>query len=75
VLEGDEVDRFLDESLAFVARAREVVASSLAENADVTMQDLLARADAELGPFTSMPNELGATLRGLLAELGREPRA
>ncbi|MBA2358823.1 MAG: MBL fold metallo-hydrolase [Actinobacteria bacterium] len=75
VLEGEDVVRFLDDSLAFVERAREVVASALAKDPDVTMKDLLARADHELGPFTSMPNELGATLRGVLSELGREPRA
>jgi glyoxylase-like metal-dependent hydrolase (beta-lactamase superfamily II) len=71
VIEGDEVGRFLDDSLAFIERAREVVAA----DPDLTLAQLVERGDAELGPFTSMPNELGATLRGVLIESGREPRA
>jgi hypothetical protein len=73
VLEGQEVERFLQASLAFVERAREVVASALAADPDVAIKELLAHGDRELGPFTSMPNELAATLRGVLRELGREP--
>ena len=30
--------------------------------------------DAELGPFSSMPNELAATVRGVLNEQGVEAR-
>jgi glyoxylase-like metal-dependent hydrolase (beta-lactamase superfamily II) len=74
VLEGEEVERFLDESLAFLTQARAVVETALEQDTDVTLRDLLDRGDAELGPFTSMPNELAATLRGVLHELGREPR-
>jgi glyoxylase-like metal-dependent hydrolase (beta-lactamase superfamily II) len=70
VIEGAEVGRFLEDSLVFVERARGVVASG----EELPLAELLARADAELGPFTSMPNELAATLRGVLAESGREPR-
>jgi glyoxylase-like metal-dependent hydrolase (beta-lactamase superfamily II) len=72
-LEGDEVRRFLDDSLAFVERARRIVTDAQAESAGMPLRDLLARADAELGPFTSMPNELAATLRGVLRERGQEP--
>jgi glyoxylase-like metal-dependent hydrolase (beta-lactamase superfamily II) len=68
VIEGDAVPRFLDETIAFVERTREVVAG----NGDLPLKELLARADAELGPFTSMPNELGATLKAALEEAGRE---
>jgi hypothetical protein len=75
VIAGAAVDRFLDESLAFVARARRLVEDTLAEAPEIAMRELLARADEELGPFSSMPNELGATLRGLLLEAGVEPRA
>lgn len=75
VIEGDAVGRFLDDSLSFVARARRLVGDALADSPGITMRELLARADTELGPFTSMPNELGATLRGLLLEAGVEPRA
>lgn len=71
VIEGDEVGRFLDESLSFVERARAFVAAS----PDVPLAELLAGADAELGPFTSMANELAATLRGVLLEQGRTPFA
>ena len=71
VIRGDDVGRFLDESLAFVARAREFVSSS----PDMPLAELLAGADAELGPFTSMSNELAATLRSVLLEQGRTPLA
>jgi glyoxylase-like metal-dependent hydrolase (beta-lactamase superfamily II) len=70
VIEGGAVARFLDESLAFLNRARGLVA----EAPDLPLAELLALADARLGPFSSMPNELAATLRGVLHELGREPR-
>jgi glyoxylase-like metal-dependent hydrolase (beta-lactamase superfamily II) len=71
VIEGEDVGRFLDETIAFVGRARRVVA----QNHDLPLRELLARGDAELGPFTSMPNELAATLRAALQEAGVEPRA
>lgn len=70
VIEDAAVGRFLDESLAFVEQARRVVA----EAADLPLAELLSRANAELGPFTSMPNELAATLRGALHEQGLEAR-
>jgi glyoxylase-like metal-dependent hydrolase (beta-lactamase superfamily II) len=69
VIQGDDVGRFLDESLAFIARVREFVAAS----PDISLAELLAGADAELGPFTSMSNELAATLRSVLLEQGRTP--
>jgi glyoxylase-like metal-dependent hydrolase (beta-lactamase superfamily II) len=71
VFEGEEVTRFLDETIDFVGRARRVVAA----NHGLSLKELLARGDAELGPFTSMPNELAATLRAALEEAGMEPRA
>jgi hypothetical protein len=40
----------------------------------IALGDLLAGVDAELGPFSSMPNELAATLRGILEEQGLEAR-
>ncbi len=71
VIEGAEVGRFLADSLAFVERARRAVASG----GDVPLRELLERANAELGPFTSMPNELAATLRAIVREQGKEPVA
>ena len=71
VIRGDDVGAFLEESLAFVARAREFVSSS----SDMPLAELLAGADVELGPFTSMPNELAATLRSVLLDQGRTPLA
>jgi glyoxylase-like metal-dependent hydrolase (beta-lactamase superfamily II) len=68
VIEGADVDRFLADSLAFVDRARRTVATG----GDVPLRDLLERANAELGPFTSMPNELAATLRAIVHEQGKE---
>ncbi len=67
VIRGDDVGRFLDESLAFIVRAREFVSST----PDMPLVDLLALGDGELGPFTSMPNELAATLRSILLDQGR----
>ena len=74
VIEGDEVGRFLDESIEFVESARQVVDEVLASEPEIGLADLVARAIARLGPFTSMPNELGATLRGILQERGLEAR-
>ena len=71
VIEGAGVQRFLDDSLAFIERARQAVEAG----GDVPLRDLLERVDAELGPFTSMPNELAATLRAILREQGKEPVA
>jgi glyoxylase-like metal-dependent hydrolase (beta-lactamase superfamily II) len=72
VIEGADVDAFLDESVEFVRRARRVVKRALDEQPDISLAELLALGDAELGPFTSMPNELAATLRGVLREQGRD---
>jgi glyoxylase-like metal-dependent hydrolase (beta-lactamase superfamily II) len=74
VIEGDAVARFLDETIAFVAAVRDAVREALAGDPAITLAALLARADPELGPFTSMRNELAATLRGALEELGVAPR-
>jgi hypothetical protein len=43
-------------------------------HADLPLRELLAQGDAELGPFTSMPNELAATLRAGLQEAGLKAR-
>jgi hypothetical protein len=50
------------------------VKRALAAEPGIALRDLLAAGDAELGPFTSMPNELAATLRGVLDEQGVEAR-
>ncbi len=74
VIEGEEVDRFLAASLVFIESARAAVSRALADEPGIPLAALLARADPELGPFTSMPNELAATLRGVLQERGLEAR-
>jgi glyoxylase-like metal-dependent hydrolase (beta-lactamase superfamily II) len=74
LIEGEEVGRFLAESLEFLRSARAAVKRALDADPQISLRELVARADAELGPFTSMPNELGATLRGVLHEQGREAR-
>jgi glyoxylase-like metal-dependent hydrolase (beta-lactamase superfamily II) len=74
VMEGEAVRRFLDDSLDFVQRARRVVEEALADDHQVTLAALLEWADPQLGPFTSMPNELAATLRGIVEERGGEVR-
>lgn len=74
VIEGADVERFLGESLRFVEAARTVVRDALDGDSELSLKHLLARGDAELGPFTSMRNELAATLRGVLQEQGLEAR-
>ncbi len=74
VIEGAEVDRFLDDTLDFVQRARAAVKRARDADPSIALGDLLAGVDAELGPFSSMPNELAATLRGILEEQGLEAR-
>jgi glyoxylase-like metal-dependent hydrolase (beta-lactamase superfamily II) len=75
VIEGPGVERFLAESLRFLEAARAAVRRALDGDPDLTLKELLASGDADLGPFTSMPNELAATLRGVLHEQGLEARA
>ena len=69
VMEGEEVDRFLGETLAFVARARTAIARIVRESDEVTLAGMLAALDPVLGPFTSMANELGGPIRAHLHEL------
>lgn len=69
VFEGDDVGRFLNETLAFVARARTAIARIVLEEDEVTLAGLLAALDPILGPFTSMDNELGGPIRAHLHEL------
>jgi glyoxylase-like metal-dependent hydrolase (beta-lactamase superfamily II) len=75
VMEGDAVDAFLAASLAFADDADAVVRHELRDAGTLDLAALLERADRELGPFTSMPNELAAPLRAHLRKLVREGRA
>jgi glyoxylase-like metal-dependent hydrolase (beta-lactamase superfamily II) len=75
VLEGEDVDRFLAETIAFVEDAGRIVGDALAEAGELTLPEVLAIGDAQLGPFTSMPNELAGSLRAHLRELVREGHA
>jgi glyoxylase-like metal-dependent hydrolase (beta-lactamase superfamily II) len=74
VIAGGDVERFLDDTIEFIRQARVVVKQALVEQPKLTLAELLARADPQLGPFSSMPNELAATLRGVLNEQGVEAR-
>jgi len=69
VIEGAAVDEFLAETLSFVGRLREATGNALAGGEAVTLGGLLARLNPELGPFTSMPNELCGMIRAHLQEL------
>ena len=69
VLEGANTVRFLDESLAFVPRARAAVHAALDDAGETTLAGLIAAVNPVLGPFTSAVNELGAPLRAHLEEL------
>ncbi|HKG24155.1 MAG TPA: MBL fold metallo-hydrolase, partial [Thermomicrobiales bacterium] len=66
---GDEVARFLDDSAAFVRRARAAVEERVETEGEVTLAGLLADLNPVLGPFTSMPNELGGPIWAHLREL------
>ncbi len=75
VIEGESVDRFLAETIAFVEDAGRIVESTLEEAGSLSLAELRERADPELGPFTSMPNELAGSLRAHLQQLVRDDRA
>jgi glyoxylase-like metal-dependent hydrolase (beta-lactamase superfamily II) len=75
VIEGTDVDRFLDDTVEFVRDAREAVTEILLEERELTLARALELADARLGPFTSMPNELAGPLRTHLRELVAAGRA
>jgi glyoxylase-like metal-dependent hydrolase (beta-lactamase superfamily II) len=75
VIEGTDVDRFLDDTVEFVREAREAVEEILLEERELTLARTLELADARLGPFTSMPNELAGPLRTHLRELVAAGRA
>jgi len=75
VVEGEAVDRFLAESEEFVADVERVVAAELDAAGQLTLEELLARADPQLGPFSSMPNELAGPLRAHLRRRTRDGQA
>jgi glyoxylase-like metal-dependent hydrolase (beta-lactamase superfamily II) len=75
VMEGEEVARFLAETVAFVADAERVVAAAPAAPGALTLSEVLELGDPQLGPFTSMPNELAGSLRAHLREFVRQGRA
>jgi hypothetical protein len=68
-MEGEQVTRFLEESIAFIEHARRVVSEALAEHGELNLRRLLETANPELGPFTVMENELAGTLRAHVGEL------
>ena len=74
-MEGAEVERFLAATIAFVEDAERIAAGALADAGELTLAELLALADPQLGPFTSMPNELAGSLRAHLREFVRQGRA
>jgi glyoxylase-like metal-dependent hydrolase (beta-lactamase superfamily II) len=74
-IEDAAVERFLADTEEFVADAARVVEAELATAGTLTLAGLLERADPQLGPFSSMPNELAGSLRAHLQELERQGRA
>lgn len=75
VIEGAAVERFLDDTIAFVDDAARIAATALEDAGDLSLAALVERADPQLGPFTAMANELGGTMRAHLQALAREGRA
>jgi glyoxylase-like metal-dependent hydrolase (beta-lactamase superfamily II) len=75
VIEGAEVQRFLDDTVAFVDDAARIAGNALEDAGELSLAALVERADPELGPFTAMANELGGTMRAHLQALARQGRA
>jgi glyoxylase-like metal-dependent hydrolase (beta-lactamase superfamily II) len=69
VMEGALVERFLEESLDFVARAQSATEAEIEKSEEVTIAGLMSALNPVLGPFTSMANELGGPIRAHLQEL------
>lgn len=69
VMEGEAATRFLEESAAFVGRARRAVSGALAERGELNLRELLEATNPGLGPFTVIENELAGTLRAHAREL------
>jgi glyoxylase-like metal-dependent hydrolase (beta-lactamase superfamily II) len=69
VMEGALVERFLEESLDFVARAQSAIEAEIEKSTEVTITGLMSALNPVLGPFTSMANELGGPIRAHLQEL------
>ncbi len=72
VMEGEEVTRFLADTVAFVEDAALLAQREIDAAGEITLAELVARVDPELGPFTSMANELGGTLRAHARTLVRD---
>jgi glyoxylase-like metal-dependent hydrolase (beta-lactamase superfamily II) len=75
VMEGAQVERFLADTIAFAEDAERIAAGALADAGELTLAEVLALADPQLGPFTSMPNELAGSLRAHLQDFVRQGRA
>lgn len=75
VMEGAEVERFLYDTVAFVEDASRIAEEALQTSGELTLAELVERADPELGPFTAMANELGGTMRAHLQALVRQGHA
>jgi glyoxylase-like metal-dependent hydrolase (beta-lactamase superfamily II) len=75
VMKEQEAERFLEESAAFVERARRAVSEALRKNGKLGLHGLLEATNPTLGPFTVMENELAGTLRAHARELVAAGRA
>jgi glyoxylase-like metal-dependent hydrolase (beta-lactamase superfamily II) len=75
VMEGEQVTRFLSDTVTFVEDAGRLTRRELDAAGAITLAELVARVDPELGPFTSMANELGGTLRAHARTLVRDGHA
>jgi glyoxylase-like metal-dependent hydrolase (beta-lactamase superfamily II) len=75
VMAEQEAARFLEESAAFVDRARRAVSEAIVENGELGLHGLLEATNPTLGPFTVMKNELAGTLRAHARELVAAGRA
>jgi hypothetical protein len=75
VMEGEQVTRFLSDTVAFVEDAARLTRRELDAAGAITLAELVARVDPALGPFPSMANELGGTLRAHARTLVRDGHA
>lgn len=75
VIEGADVDRFLADTIAYVEDAARLTERILGASGTACLAELVRAIDPVLGPYSSMPNELGGSLRAHVQALVAEGRA
>ncbi len=75
-MHGEEVSRFLKQSLEFVQKLQKNIISILKEDKrSLELKEILEEVDTRMGPFRSFSNELAASIRAHLQEFEKTGRA